>query len=370
MSARVDLLLYADHPLRLPELDGEGARARPALAPPRPGDDTRLHGDDPRATAHVASAPHAAALSFHGDDLDALQTAAADAVDAAAALTSAGALASGTAGGTITVVDVIALDARDALSASARLRACDPSSRLWIGIRPEHGDAPPPGQEVYRVETFGLRKLHQPEIHVRQVPEAELGAVAQFLNKLFDYAATTGARLGPDDRVSFGWVDVQLRPLPLGPPRFIAEALAEPDLPGVLTPYEPTHDGDDAPLTPGARRAAQLMNQLLEGCHRCGITSGILVPRAAATAVACRRLPEAATVHARRTPPDDPTASGWVFVCADADHDHDDPDNFAVVPLRDVCLCAPRLFPMLAAPIGTGLTTNDREELIIDLPEA
>ena len=72
---------------------------------------------------------------------------------------------------------------------------------------------------------------------------------------------------------------------------------------------------------------------------------------------------------ARRLPLAVPTDSGWVVICDESDHDHDDAASFEEVPLLELARRCPALFSMLAVPAGTGLVLGGGGELTILLPE-
>jgi hypothetical protein len=346
VTARVELIVYADAPIA-----NEGRDAR-AIEPPRP-DAGDLHGDGD-ALRFVVDAPHALALSFHDDgDLSTLHARAADALETIAARTIAA-----HPGVQLVVVDVLALDARPLLDGVRRLRAETPASRLWIDVRREG--------ELFTAQTWGLRKLGLLELHVPALREASIAVVGGFLNKLAHYASTTGARIAPGNSVSFGWVDITLAQAEMFVvPRFVREALGDVRL-TVSVPSEPTSDVDDTPVL-GVTRAAATFDALVEACTACGLIDGVDVPRALSTAVICRRV-GVGPVEARRAAPDEPSASGWVAICC-GDHDHDAAASFEVVTLQQLAARAPRLYPMLAAPIGTGLAIGAGDELTIELPD-
>lgn len=363
MSTRVEVVLYGDAPLLLPAELPDGIEAETMAEPLRPSDDTNWHGDDADAAALVAAATHAMAIRYCGDaDLHVAQSLLADVLESIGALSCAR-----TIDGTFVVVDVYSIDARMLVAAVARFRSEEPQARLWIGARPD-GDA-------LQVETFGLRKLGMREVHLSAVPEASLPAVSGFLNKLCHYVSVTGAPIRPGDSVSFGWVDLRMLPAEgvVGYPDD-AERCAPPFVlaatgvvPGVLVAAEPASDASDEWVI-GVARAAKVYRQLSEACHSCGITAEIDVPRATSTAVVCDRVPRGGPVEARRLAPDETGASGWVVVCRDPSHDHEPAESFTVVTLLQLVGWAPRLYGMIAAPVGTGLAVGPDDELTIRLP--
>ena len=385
MNAWVELVVYSQTDCTQTDWaprDSELAIRVRALTPvPRPGVDTALHGATPEVVALVEAAPYACAVTLRADvELQQAQCALADVLDALAAREVASALAGQRSPHPIVVVDLFALDARLIESAAARLRGGEPHSQIWIALYP-CSDAQAGGQRRFDMESFGLRKLGLRELHVSSVEERHTEHVARFLNDVARYAAMTGAHIKPGDAVSFGWVDVQQLPaerLPGLPdttsacaPRFLREAIGDADeLPGVLLVFEPEGDQDDPPLRAGVQRAARIVEQMMGAARQCGLDRGIEVPRANATAVVCDRVRHGLPIEARRVAPNEPSASGWVAVCKQPDHDHEDAASFELVALKQLASWAPRMFSMLAAPPGTGLTVLPDGQLTIHLPES
>ncbi len=368
----LELILYADFPLAIVATDelADGATLTAYDPIVLPGVDTQLHGASPEVTQRIARSQSAYRLTIRRTDGELWEAHR----DAAAILAQ---LAETCVGqypdGRLDLVDLFCLDARPLSEGIERLRADSPETTQWVGTRPVSGDA-------FDVETFGLRKLGNREIHVPAIPSARLGAVCRHLNKVADYLSTTGARIDPGDVASFGWVDVRhigaehLAAYPDDPtlcaPRFIREALVdEAALPGVLAVYEPVDDSDEAGFVAGATRAAKIVDQMLEAAKLCGLEKDTDVPRARQTAIVCRRVGEGCQVSARRLPRESPDESGWVAVCADDAHDHDEAESFQELSLRDLVQRAPAVFSLLAMPVGTGITVGEDSELTILLPE-
>ena len=55
-------------------------------------------------------------------------------------------------------------------------------------------------------------------------------------------------------------------------------------------------------------------------------------------------------------------------MCRDPSHDHEPAESFTVVTLLQLVGWAPRLYGMIAAPVGTGLAVGPDDELTIRLP--
>jgi hypothetical protein len=380
VSAWVELVVYAQTELAPFDATVPDCRKPVALRQlqpvPRPGMDTALHGATPEVVALVESASHAYAIRLRVEMglLDA-QRALADVLTALLAREVADALGEGRSPHAIVVIDLFALDARLIEDAAVRLRGEEAHSQIWIALYPREDDS-------FDMESFGLRKLGLRELHVPAVAQRHTKRVAGFLNDVASYAASTGAHIKPGDAVSFGWVDVrqlsaeELEGLPDAAPdcapRFLRDVVAAEvdELPGVLVVFEPESDADDAPLRVGVERAARIVEQMEGAARQCGLDSGVHVPRANATAVVCDRVKQGPPIEARRLRPDEPSASGWVAVCAHADHDHEDAGSFEVVALKWLATWAPRSFAMLAAPTGTGLTVLADGQMTIRLPEA
>ena len=377
VSVWLELLVLADAPVPLPPLD-EAVVAVTREPPPRLGADTVFHGDH---GSWIEEAPYGLSLRLRRQDDD-LQAAHGDAVavlEQIASLVAADALA-GERSGRLVVVDVFCLDARPIDAAIERLRSDAPEARFWLGLRPG-GREGATTDEVFDVETFGLRKLGRREVHVLSVPRGLVAAVSRFIAKLCDYVAFTAAPLLPGDEVSFGWVDVQLRAAegragyPAEPaacaPRFVRDVVAPElvlDLPGVLLVAEPEDDGVEPDYALGAIRAAGIVEQMLGAAAQCGLSEGVEVPRCRQTAVVCRQVRQGPPVEARRVKPDEPSASGWVVICQRADHDHEDADNFVVIDLLELMEWLPRLFSLLACPVGTGVVLGNDDAATILLP--
>ncbi len=373
MSTRLELLLYGQAPLQLPAELPEGFDAQRLTPVVRPAADTVFHDAPEGLAERVQQAPHAFLLSGRADaeGLLSLHERGAELLEQIAGLTAAA--TSDEAGVpkalAIDVVDLFCLDARPLEAAVERLRSHHPTVLLWIGARPS-------AEGTLDVETFGLRKLDQREVHLPGVLPKHLDVVSHFLNKMAAYGCATGARVKPGDFASFGWVDVrllaaeQLDSYPDDPsecaPRFMRE-LAQP-LPGVLVVAEPKADDDDT-LQLGAGRAARVVEVMVGAAKQCGFDSGVDIPRCLQTAVLCTRIAEGPPIEARRTTQDEPDASGWVAICCERGHDHQDPASFVVQPLQRLAQTAPRLFPMLAAPPGTGLLITGDNEMTVLLPE-
>jgi hypothetical protein len=389
VSVRVEVLLCGAMPwVQPPELAAgrSGITVTATHLPTRPslGDDTELHGAGPRGAepavvAAVEASQHAFYLRVEGppQELDEAQGVAAEVIESVLAATVASVLS---AGGEVVavppvVIDLATLDARFAEGGVARLRSARARDRLWIGLRGEDG--------AVAMETFGFRKVGQPELHVVAVAEDLVPIVSRFLNKLFLHVSVGGAVVEGGDAAAFGWVDVRLFPAerldayPDEPsecaPRFlreIAAAVGAPALPGVLVLAEPVTDEPGSRYQEGPARAAGIVHQMVEVARRCGYESGIDVPRALSSAVVCDKTAAGPPLQARRVTPDEPTASGWVAVCGDEQHDHDDPKSFEVVPLVALAERAPQLFTLLAAPVGTGVVLGTDGTLTVNLPEA
>jgi hypothetical protein len=136
-----------------------------------------------------------------------------------------------------------------------------------------------------------------------------------------------------------------------------------------LVVAEPEDDDPASPLRAGARRAAEIVAQMVEVARRCGYEGGVDVPRGRQTAVVCRRVGEDRALEARRLPPDEPLASGWVAICTEPDHDHEAAESFDVVPLLSLVERVPRLFSLLAAPPGTAVALGADGTVTMGLPD-
>jgi len=377
----LELIVYSNAPLDLqvePEGDVEARRLDP---PPRPdGEEVVFHNDVPGLMDRISAAPYALGLRFRpaADGLDDALALAARLLEGLAARAVAAQLgAESDEAITLDVVDVLCLDGRPIDQAIERLRSTEAQARLWMRAR-SVGDR-------FDVETYGLRRLGQREVLVPGVEEGKLALVSRFVNQFAAYLAAPGAVITPGDAASFGWVDVRLRAAeqlsgyPDEPwrsaPAYARDSVAafsagsEQGLPGLLVVFEPQEAGPAAPYVAGASRALDLVEQLVASAHQCGFTSGVEVPRGAHTAIVCTRFEEGPPVDIRRVPPDERCSSGWVGMCCHPDHDHESASSFREVTLDQLIQWVPRLFPMLAAPAGTGLSVGVDGELTIEPPE-
>ena len=381
MSVWLELLVYSNAPLAVPAERGEGIAVQLLDAPVRPGPEVVFPNEAGELAQRVRTASHTLAVSLRepDGDLDGALGRVATVLEEVAVRAAADRLAT-TPGDPILldVVDVFCLDGRPMDQAIERLRSGATHDRLWIRARPAAGDR-------FDVETYGLRRLGQRELLVPTVAQGQLPLVSRFVNQLASHLAAPGVSLSPGDATSFGWVDVRMRAAedlagyPDQPwmcaPRFVREAVAslgsgaEQELPGLLVVFEPEDGDPNAQLVPGASRALGLAEQLVASAHQCGITRGIDVPRGEQTAIVCTRVKEGPPVEARRIPPDERCSSGWVALCRHPDHDHEPAAGFETVSLKQLVGWIPRLFPMLAAPPGTGLTVGEDDELTIEPPD-
>ncbi len=380
MRPWLELIVYSNAPLDLPVEPEGDLEARRLDPPPRPGGEEAFHNDVPGLIDRIRAAPHGIALRLRPatGGLDHALAQAARLLEGLAARAAADQLsAPADEPVTLDVVDVLCLDGRPIDQAITRLRSTEAQSRLWMRARPV-GDR-------FDVETHGLRRLGQREVLVPGVEEDKLTLVTRFVNQLAAYLAATGAVVTPEDRASFGWVDVRLRAAeqltgyPDEPwrsaPAFVRDAVAvfsdesEQQLPGLLVVFEPRDAGPDAAYVAGATRALGLVEQLVASAHQCGLTNGIEVPRGAHTAIVCTRFDEGPPVDVRRVPPDARCSSGWVGMCRHPDHDHEPASSFQEVTLDQLIQWVPRVFPLLAAPPGTGLSVGPDGELTIEPPE-
>ncbi len=370
--SRLELLLYGQAPLQLPAELPAGFDAQFLAPVVRPTPDTAFNGAPDGLSERVMTAPHGLLLSARTDDANlwSLHECGADLLEQIATASAVVAAESGLPQALqVDVVDLFCLDARPLEAAVVRLRSRHPTALLWVGARPR-------GDGSLDIETFGLRKLDQREIHVPGVQPKHLEVVSRFLNNIAGYGCGTGATIKPGDSTSFGWVDVRhlaaeaLEDYPDDPeacaPRFIRELVSS--LPGVLVVAEPKADDDDT-LQLGVRRATRVIEVMVGAARQCGLGPGVEVPRGQQTAVLCTNVSQGPPLEARRTVPDEPGASGWVAICRERDHNHEDAANFVVQPLQKLAEAVPQLFPMMAAPPETGLIIGADNAMTVLLPE-
>jgi len=380
VSPWLELIVYSSVPLTPSGEGWDGLQTRPLDPPPRPGDDVVFHNDESGVLERVRTAPHALGLRLRpaAGGLEEGLARAATFLEKLAARAVADQLAAApTEPAAVDVVDVLCLDGRPIDQAIARLRSQGVQSRLWMRARPV--------ADRFDVETFGLRRLGHREVLVPGVAAERLHLASRFVNQLAAYLLARGAVVSPGDAASFGWVDVRLRAaeglagFPDAPwqaaPAFLREAVgafapgSAEQLPGLLVVFEPQDEGPDPVHVPGANRALDLVQELVASAEQCGLSRGLDVPRAAHTAIVCTRFSEGPPVDVRRVPPDERCSSGWVGLCRHPDHDHGPASAFQEVPLRQLVAWVPRVFPLLAAPPGTGLSVGGDDELTIDPPD-
>lgn len=108
----------------------------------------------------------------------------------------------------------------------------------------------------------------------------------------------------------------------------------------------------------GMGHALTLLQVQHEAIRRNTITGEAISPHRSQRALTCTRVTPQTVHHLRplrihRAYQADAQQSGWFIGCCERDHDHDDPDQLAMIHLHHLVRPFPGLFPYLAMPRDT-----------------
>jgi hypothetical protein len=215
------------------------------------------------------------------------------------------------------------------------------------------------------VWTEGLQTLGQQEMAVMvSWPEHDprdllLNHLLKFLE---NYLSSQPKRILPGQTLRYGWtmlrfVSDRQNLSGAGPDALLIEEMQAP-----FSREEPSY-------VPGVAYTLALMQLQHEALRRNRVTGDAIYPHYSQSAMVCRRVtPE--TVHslrplkADRAWEPDSRQSGWFIGCCDQGHDHDNPDELALVHLLHLVERFPGLFPYLAMPVGTILVFEEKRAII------
>jgi hypothetical protein len=213
--------------------------------------------------------------------------------------------------------------------------------------------------------TDGLRTLGQREIAV-MVPWPEHDSrdmlITHLLRFLENYLISQPKRILPEQTLRYGWTTL----------RFVGD---EHPLSGagtdvlMIEEMQPPFSQDDPSYVPGVAHTIALLQLQHEAMRRNGITGDAMYPHHTQYALVCTRVtPE--TVHllrplmVHRLWQPNVQESGWFIGCCSQDHDHDNPDELAMIHLHHLMGQFPGLFPYLAMPVGTALLFEQSQVII------
>jgi hypothetical protein len=91
----------------------------------------------------------------------------------------------------------------------------------------------------------------------------------------------------------------------------------------------------------------------------------LVIPTIRQLAIACDRVPHADAVLLTRNDGTDPDDSGWLALCHDDDHDHQEESAVGVVPLHELARVRPEIVHWMMFPIGTTLLLEPGVEPVV-----
>lgn len=227
-------------------------------------------------------------------------------------------------------------------------------------IRSRHAE-----NQVRWVWTEGLQTLEQQEIAVT-VPWPEHDARDRLLTNLLrfieNYLTKQSKRILPGQTLSYGWSILRFVPDEQNLSGVGAGTLLIEERQNAFSQEQPSY-------VPGVARTLALLQLQNEAIQRNRMTGEAVYPHASQQALICRRVtPE--TIHhldplkADRAWQPDGKDSGWYIGCCYDDHDHDNPDELALIHLSHLAESFPALFPYLAMPVGTMLIFEEHQAIV------
>lgn len=125
-----------------------------------------------------------------------------------------------------------------------------------------------------------------------------------------------------------------------------------------LTIYEP--DFESLPSKWNKSTSTTLSHIFLQRyvADSIGLTNELNFPSIRHSAIRCNQFPQdQPAFYITRCNPreDDPRDSGWFLGCLDSKHDHDNPENFALLSLYEAVMCNKFIVPYLALPVGVNV---------------
>jgi hypothetical protein len=213
--------------------------------------------------------------------------------------------------------------------------------------------------------TEGLRTLGQHEIAVL-IPWTEQDSRDILVTRLFqfveDYLIEQPKRILPKQTMRYGWTTL----------RFVTD---EHNLSGIgtdtlLIEERQNSFSEKNPLyVTGVTRTLALLQLQHEAIRRNRVAGNAIYPHHSQQALVCRRVTPETIRHFRPLKADrawepDIHDSGWFIGCCDQDHDHDNPDESAMIHLFHLVESSPGLFPYLAMPVGTMLVFEEHQAIV------
>jgi hypothetical protein len=207
------------------------------------------------------------------------------------------------------------------------------------------------------IRTVGLARLGQIEIGA-QVPAKRLQwdhRVIDVLQFLVNYVIGSGARILPEETVTYGWTLFLLRER----------------TPKVLEVFEIADvysKNPQPPVVPGVDRAIRLTEAADDVMRRNGFPGVGDLPYRGNGAMSCVHLSGDATQSffmdrvARHNPHD----SGWSFGCGEMHEEHEESDLF-IEHLAHIAARRPFIVPYLTLPVGCGVSF-DRDGAVVFAP--
>lgn len=213
--------------------------------------------------------------------------------------------------------------------------------------------------------TEGLRASGQREIAV-MIPWPEHDPrdllITDLLKFLESYLRSQSKRILPGQTLRYGWTLL----------RFMSDdsypSEAGPDALVIFERKNPFAQ-EDLSYVPGVAHTIALLQLQHDAMRRNRVTGDSIHPSPLERAFVCTQVtPESLgylrPLTAHRAWPPTPGESGWFVSCCDQEHDHDNPDELAVVHLHHLVERFPGLFPYLAMPVGTALLFEVNQVII------
>jgi hypothetical protein len=219
--------------------------------------------------------------------------------------------------------------------------------------------------QVRWVWTEGLRTLGQQEIAViAPWPEHDPCdlLLTDFLTFLEQYLNKQPKRILPGQTFRYGWMLL----------RFVSDdqnlSGAGPDS-LLIEEMQAPFSQENPSYVPGVAHTLALLQLQHEAIRRNRVTGDALYPHRSQQTMVCTRVtPETVSflrpLKANRAWQPDGCESGWFIGCCDQEHDHDNPDELALIHLVHLVERFPGLFPYLAMPVGTMLIFEASQAII------
>lgn len=223
--------------------------------------------------------------------------------------------------------------------------------------------------EQYWVWTEGLQTLGQREIAV-MVSWSEHDSRQKFLLQLLrfleDYLRRQPKRILPGETLHYGWTTLCFVDEPHHFHETDSEMLFLEEIQAPLSSDPPSY-------IPGVAHTVALMQFQENAMRRNAVSGDVIYPHRSHSALVCTRiaptaapLPSPMMAHRAWQPHDQ--QSGWFVGCCDHTHDHNQPNELAIVHLYHLVEQFPALFPYLAMPVDTKLLF-ETDQVIVFRPD-